>query len=130
MEMNGIRSRLASTSLELEPLSIIMLYSYRFRIECTFRKFKQHTGAFCYRFWSKHMPKLNHYQKKEEPTALERMEVEKSRRKVFEDVRDTEIHMALSCIAIGILQSLSICFMGEISPSQLRYQRTPSRWRV
>ena len=30
VEMNGIQSILASTSLELEPLSIIRLYSYRF----------------------------------------------------------------------------------------------------
>ena len=130
VEMNGVRSILASISLELEPLSIIKLYSHRFRIECTFRELKQQTGAFCYRFWSKHMPKLNHYQKKEEPTALERVEGEKSRRKVLEAVRATEMHMALSCIAMGILQSLSICFIGEISPGQLRYQRTPSRGRV
>ena len=40
VEMNGIQSILASTSLELEPLSIIRLYSYRFRIECTFRELK------------------------------------------------------------------------------------------
>ena len=61
---------------------------------------------------------------------LECVESEKSRRKVLEAVRATEMHMALSCIAMGILQSLSICFIGESSPGQLRYQRTPSRARV
>ena len=35
-----------------------------------------------------------------------------------------------SCIAIGILQILSITFGGELDSSQLRYQRTPSRGRV
>ena len=64
VEMNGVQSILASTSLTLEPLSIIRLYSYRFRIECTFRELKQQVGAFCYHFWSKHMPKLNYYLKK------------------------------------------------------------------
>lgn len=54
VEMNGIQSILA-----LEPLSIIRLYIYRFRIECTFWELKQQVGAFCYRFWSKHMPKLS-----------------------------------------------------------------------
>ena len=130
VEMNGIQSILASTSLSLEPLSIIRLYSYRFRIECTFRELKQQVGAFCYRFWSKHMPKLSYYQKKGEPTPLEHVKNEKSRKKVLEAVRAIEMHMALSCIAMGILQSLSIYFIGKVRSSQLRYQRTPSKGRV
>ena len=81
VEMNGVQSILASTSLTLDPLSIIQLYSYRFRIECTFRELKQQIGAFCYHFWSKHMPKLNYYRKKEEPSPLECVEGEKSRKK-------------------------------------------------
>ena len=132
VEMNGIQSILASTSLDLEPLSIIRLYSYRFRIECTFRELKQQIGAFCYRFWSKHMPKLNYYQKKGEATPLEHVEDEKSQEKVLETVRVIEMHVALSCIAMGgsILQSLSILFIGKVSSSQIRCQRTLSKGRV
>lgn len=130
VEMNGIQSILASTSLVLEPLSIIRLYSCRFRIECTFRELKQQIGAFCYHFWSKYMPKLSYYHKKGEPTPMERVEGENPRKKVLEAVRAIEMHMLLSCIAMGILQSISICFIGEVSPSQIRYQRTPSRGRV
>ena len=130
VEMDGIQSILASTSLALESLSIIRLYSYRFRIECTFRELKQQVGAFCYHFWSKHMPKLSYYQKKGEPSPLERVEGERSRKKVLEAIRATEMHMALSCVAVGILQSLSICFAGQFSSSQVRYQRTPSKNRI
>ena len=130
VETDGIQSILASTSLTLDPLSIIRLYSCRFRIECMFRELKQQTGAFCYRFWSKHMPELNYYRKKDEPSPLEHVEGEKSRRKVLEAVRAIEMHMALSCIAMGILQSITILFIGEGSSGQLRYQRTPSRGRV
>ena len=74
VEMDGIQSILASTSLALDPLSIIRLYSYRFRIECMFRELKQQIGAFCYHFWSKHMPKLSYYQKAGEPGPLEQVE--------------------------------------------------------
>ena len=45
-------------------------------------------------------------------------------------VRAIEIHMVLSCIAIEILQSLSIYFIGKMNSSQIRYQRTPSRGRI
>ncbi len=130
VEMDGVQGILASTSLALEPLSIIRLYSYRFRIECTFRELKQQIGAFCYHFWSKYMPKLNYYQKKGEPTPMEQVEGERPRRKVLEAVRAIEMHMALSCIAMGILQSISIHFIGKVSSGQIRYQRTPSRGRV
>ena len=130
VEMNGIQSILASTSLALDPLSVIRLYSYRFRIECTFRELKQQIGAFCYRFWSKHMPKLSYYQKKNAPAPIEHVEGEKSRKKVLEAVRAIEMHIALSCIAMGILQCLSICFIGKLHPSLIRYQRTPSKGRV
>ena len=58
------------------------------------------------------------------------MEDEKSQEKVLETVRAIEIHVALSCIAMGILQSLSILFIGKVSSSQIRYQRTPSKGRV
>ncbi len=55
---------------------------------------------------------------------------EKSRKKILEAARATEMHMALSCIAMGILQCISIGFIGKVSSEQLRYQRTPARGRV
>ena len=130
VEMNGVQSILASTSLELEPLSIIRLYSYRMRIECTFRELKQQIGAFCYHFWSKYMPKLSYYQKAGEPGPLDWVKDERSQRLILKAIRATEMHMAQSCIAMGILQGISIHSVGKLTSDQLRYQRTPSRGRV
>ncbi|MDQ6423551.1 hypothetical protein RB620_29495 [Paenibacillus sp. LHD-117] len=49
----GHCSILVSTDPTLAATDIIHIYSYRFRIECTFREMKQVIGAFSYRFWSK-----------------------------------------------------------------------------
>ncbi len=103
VEYNGTQSILAGTSLELDPLSMIRLYSFRFRIECTFRELKQQTGAFCYHFWSKHMPWLNYYRKKTEPSPLKQVENDHARRKILKAVRAVEMHMVLSCIALGTI---------------------------
>ena len=103
VEYNGTQSILAGTCLELDPLSMIRLYSFRFRIECTFRELKQQTGAFCYHFWSKHMPRLNYYRKKTEPSPLKQVENDHARRKILKAVRAVEMHMVLSCIALGTI---------------------------
>ena len=76
------------------------------------------------------MPKLDYYQKKGEPAPMEQVEGEKPRQKVLEAVRAIEMHMALSCIAMGTIQSISVRYIGKVRSGQLRYQRTPSRGRV
>ena len=130
VEYNGTRSILAGTSLELDPLSMIRLYSFRFRIECTYRELKQQTGAFYYHFWSKHMPRLNYYRKKTEPSPLEQVESDHARRKILQAVRAVETHMVLSCVAMGTIQCLSLQMEGKLCSEQIRYQRTPSKGKV
>lgn len=130
VEFGGKQSILASTSLELEPLAVIRLYSYRFRIECTFRELKQQIGAFCYHFWTKHMPKLSYYKKAGDAGPMSNVKDENARRKILKTVRAIEMHMLLSCIAMGILQVLSIHLTGTVDSSQLRYQRTPAKERI
>jgi len=129
VEYNGIQGILASTSLSLDPLEIIKLYTYRFRIECTFRELKQQVGAFCYRFWSRHMPKLKHFHRKGNPDILEAVEDPKARQKILEAVQAVELHMVLSCIAMGTIQMLALYIADKPANDKvktLRYLRTPS----
>ena len=77
-----------------------------------------------------HMPKLSYYQKAREADPLEQVTDEKSRQNILKAVRAIEMHMAQSCIAMGILQSISVSSLGKLSSNQLRYQRTPSKGRV
>ena len=46
--MKGVQSIVASTSFALDALSVICLYSYWLRIECTLRELKQQVGVFCH----------------------------------------------------------------------------------
>ena len=51
---NGSRQCIfASTDTTLDALDIITIYSYRFKIEFSFKEFIHDFGGFCYRFWSK-----------------------------------------------------------------------------
>lgn len=130
VEYGGTKSILASTNLSMEPLDMIRLYSYRFRIECTFRELKQQIGGFCYHFWSKSMPKLNRYLKKGMTHPLESITQAHAREKIIAAVSAIECHMMLSVIAMGILQMLSLRYGSFLNVSEFRYMRTPSKKTV
>ncbi|WP_240941937.1 transposase [Paenibacillus sp. HB172176] len=116
-----------STDLSLEPLQILTAYSYRFKIECTFREMKQVIGAFGYRFWSAAMPKLNRYRRKKEPDPLEDVTNEQQQKRIRLTLQAIEGFVMCSVIATGLIQLIALRFSGHKPGLFFRYLRTPSK---
>jgi len=126
--IDGTRCILVSTDRTLSPMQIIELYCCRFKIECSFRELKQVVAGFAYRFWSKYMPKLNKYEKNEKNQAkLAAITDAKARASIESTVDAIEGHAMFGCIALGLLQILSLLFVDIFSGNTVRFMRTQSR---
>ena len=123
----GKKSILVSTDLSLTPIEIIEAYRHRFKIECAFRELKQVIAGFCYRFWSKHTPKLNRFKPNEYHQERQAAICGKAERKCITNALGAIERFALmACIALGLLQVCSILFSETITGKRLRFMRTPS----
>ena len=117
VKYKGVETILVSADLNLNPESIIRLYSYRFKIECTFRELKQVLGGFSYRFWSKSMPRVNRYLKKGEAHPIEKVKCPQAKKRILNTINAIEGYVLFSCIAMGLLQILSISYSNKIEES-------------
>jgi len=126
VKYKGINSILVSTKLDLNPETIIRLYSYRFKIECTFRELKQVIGGFSYQFWSKSMPKLKKYTKKGETHPVDEITCKKTKELILATLKAIEGYVLCSSIAIGLLQIISLRFSKDINKTSFRFLRTKS----
>ena len=124
MTETGLRSILVSTDLSLEPTQIIELYGRRFTIESCFRGLKQQFGGFCYHFWTRSVPKLNHFKKKADPDPLETVQDEDRREKILKTIDATERYVALMCIAMGLVQMMMFNVDNAKEIQAMRYTRS------
>ena len=125
--LNGREAVLVSTDLTMTPEQIIELYCLRFKIECSFRELKQVVAGFCYRFWSKYMPKLKRYKSNEVNQEQVSAVTEANARKRIEDcVKAIHGYALFGCIALGMLQMISLSFSSMFNDNVVRFMRTKS----
>ena len=124
VKYGSVESILVTTDVTMDAETVIKLYATREKIEVTFRELNQRANAFSARFWTKAMPKLNHFRKSSDPDPLEKVTSASDREKVALAVRAIELYALLSCIAMGFLQIISISF--EWTSSDFGWQRTPT----
>ena len=127
VQYNGSRSILVSTDLSLSPKRIIELYAYRFSIEELFREFKQQIGGFAYHFWSKAVPKLNRFSRKDEADCLEAVLDASERKRILSNIKAIEGFVLFASIAMGMLQLIALDGRSSRSSKKIRYLRTVSR---
>jgi hypothetical protein len=121
------RSILVCTNTGFSPEKIIRLYGYRFKIEVSFKNLKQLIHSFSYHFWTKSMPKLNRFAKKDAPSPLATIFDKRDQKKISAALKAVEGFVMLGLISLGLLQMLSLKFFSTENSAVLRWQRTRSK---
>jgi hypothetical protein len=110
---------LMCSDLDLHATQIITLYSYRFKIEVMFSALKHVIGAFCYRFWTKSLPKLG----RKKPFDYSSL-AEAQRTKCDQTIEAIERFVNLGAISLGLLQYLALTKSALIWESYQGWLRT------
>ncbi len=108
------------SDLALSAPDIIRAYSYRLKIEVSFKVLKHLMGAFFYRFWTSAWPSIG------KRTASDLSEISDSRRqRLIRQTTDAiEAFANFGCIATGILQILALNFHQTIWRKYAGWLRT------
>ena len=101
---------LLSTDLTLQPLEIIQLYGYRFKIELGFRQAVHVVGSYAYHFW---MAGMKPRRRGQGDQYLHR-ESQSYRDAVRRKINAFHLHVQLGCIAQGLLKHLALNHTAEV----------------
>lgn len=120
---DGRKSILVSSLLSLTATEIIELYAWRFKIEVSFKELKHSISGFTYRFWSKHMPKLNRFGPSD-ADLLKDITDSHSHELIIDNLKAIEGYVMFACIALGMLQMIALKFGSTIKLSNFLWLRT------
>ncbi len=95
---------LMGTDTEMDPLDVLVLYSYRFKIETGFRHAIHVLGAYAYHFWMEAMTPI----RRRGGSQHLHMKSEEYRQAVRRKMNAYHLHVQLGCIAQGLLLHLAI----------------------
>jgi hypothetical protein len=95
---------LLCTDLSLDPLQMLQLYGYRFKIELGFRQAVHVLGTYAYHFW---MAGMKPVRRGSDQQYLHRTS-NTYRQAVRRKLRADHVHVQLGCIAQGLLQHLAL----------------------
>jgi hypothetical protein len=100
------RMMLMTTLTSLDPLDVIRIYGYRFKIEVSFKQAIHTLGTYAYHFWMKDMPRIG----KGSGNQYLHRKTEEYRQKIKRKMDAYHRYVQLGCIAQGLLQYLSVRF--------------------
>jgi hypothetical protein len=101
---------LLATDLTLEPMEIILLYGYRFKIELGFRQAVHVVGSYAYHFW---MAAMKPRRRGQGDQYLHRESLT-YRDAVHRKMNAFHLHVQLGCVAQGLLQHLALNHTAEV----------------
>ena len=112
---------LMCSDLAIEPLQVIELYGYRFKIEVGFKQALRTLGAYAYHFWMLDMTPIS---RRRSGNQYLHMKTEEYRKHVRRKIDAYHRYVQLACIAQGLQQHLAVNFRTNVWSHFKSWMRT------
>ena len=117
---------LMTTLISLEPLEVIKLYGFRFKIEVGFKQALRTLGTYAYHFWMMFMTPI----RRRSGNQHLHHKSETYREMVKNKIAAYHRYVQLGCIAQGLLQYLSVKFGSQVWQQFKSWMRTMNTDRL